>query len=275
MELVGRIITYIIMACCVAGGISYIINDRSELGQAFSDGLGAMGSLFIPICGLMASVPFLKVFIINVIGPVFNLIGADPVLASAFIMAPDCGSFALATEIGQSANLFPLIIATGFMCASTISFNIPIGLSMMEKKDIKYLALGTMSGFLSVPFGVFITSAIVALTHPAIRTAFTTVGAPDHIVMLTLGMILRNMIPLIIICGLLALGLKRHPKGMVKGFMIFGKIMTGALTAVVVACILQHYTAFSQRSSAPGASIPSSPTRKTISAQSSFWAPSP
>lgn len=242
MELIGTIITYIIMACCVVGGISYLINDQSELGQAFNDGLHAMANLFIPICGLMASVPFLKVFIINVVGPVFDVIGADPVLAAAFVMAPDCGSFALATEIGQTADLFPLIVATGFMCASTISFNIPIGLSMLEKEDHKYLALGTMSGFLSVPFGVFITSLIAAFTHPSVRTAFTTLGEPDHVVMLTVGMIVRNLIPLIIICILLALGLKFFPNGMVKGFQVFGKLMTGALTLVVVACILQHYT---------------------------------
>lgn len=242
MELIGTIITYIIMACCVIGGVSYIINDQSELGQAFNDGLHAMASLFIPICGLMASVPFLKVFIINVVGPVFDIVGADPVLAAAFIMAPDCGSFALATEIGQTPDLFPLILATGFMCASTISFNIPIGLSMLEKKDHKYLALGTMSGFLSVPFGVLITCLISVFTHPAVRTAFTTVGEPDHVAMLTIAMIARNLIPLVIICILLALGLKFFPNGMVKGFQIFGKIMTGALTLVVVACILQHYT---------------------------------
>lgn len=242
MELIGTIITYIIMACCVVGGVCYIIDDQSELGQSFNDGLHAMANLFIPICGLMASVPFLKVFIVNAIGPVFNVVGADPVLAAAFIMAPDCGSFALATEIGQTPDLFPLIIATGFMCASTISFNIPIGLSMLEKEDHKYLALGTMSGFLSVPFGVLITSLIVTFTHPAIRTTFTTVGAPDHVAMLTIGMIVRNLIPLIIICALLALGLKLFPNGMVKGFKVFGKIMTGALTCVVMACIVQHYT---------------------------------
>lgn len=242
MELIGTIITYIIMACCVVGGVSYIINDQSELGQSFNEGLHAMANLFIPICGLMASVPFLKVFIINVIGPVFDLVGADPVIAAAFIMAPDCGSFALATEIGQTPDLFPMIIATGFMCASTISFNVPIGLSMLEKEDHKYLALGTMSGFLSVPFGVLITSLIVAFTHPAIRTTFTTVGDPAYVTALTIGMIVRNLIPLIIICLLLALGLKLFPNGMVKGFKVFGKIMTGALTCVVVACIVQHYT---------------------------------
>ncbi|MCI8538745.1 MAG: ethanolamine utilization protein EutH [Oscillospiraceae bacterium] len=242
MELFGTIITYIIMACCVVGGVSYIINDQSELGQSFNEGLHAMANLFIPICGLMASVPFLTVFIPRYIGPIFNLVGADPVLAAAFIMAPDCGSFALATEIGQTPDLFPLIIATGFMCASTISFNVPIGLSMLEKEDHKYLALGTMSGFLSVPFGVLITSLIVAFTHPAIRTTFTTAGDPDHVTMLTIGMIIKNLIPLIVICLLLALGLKLFPNGMVRGFKVFGKIMTGALTAVVVACIVQHYT---------------------------------
>lgn len=242
MELIGTIITYIIMACCVVGGVSYIINDQSELGQSFNEGLHAMANLFIPICGLMASGPFLKVFIINVIGPVFDLVGADPVIAAAFIMAPDCGSFALATEIGQTPDLFPMIIATGFMCASTISFNVPIGLSMLEKEDHKYLALGTLSGFLSVPFGVLITSLIVAFTHPAIRTTFTTVGDPAYVTALTIGMIVRNLIPLIIICLLLALGLKLFPNGMVKGFKVFGKIMTGALTCVVVACIVQHYT---------------------------------
>lgn len=242
MELIGTIITYVIMACCVIGGVSYVINDQSELGIAFNDGLHAMANMFIPICGLMASVPFLKVFISNVFGPVFGIFGGDPVVAAAIIMPPDCGSFALATEIGQTPDLFPMIIAIGFMCASTIAFNVPIGLSMLEKADHKYLALGTMSGFLSVPFGVFITSVIVMLTHPAIRTTFTSVGEPDHVALLTMGMILRNMIPLVVICVLLALGLKFFPNGMVKGFMVFGKLMTGSLTLVVVACILQHYT---------------------------------
>lgn len=242
MEVIGTIITYIIMACCAVGGISYLINDQSELGRSFNDGLHAMANMFIPICGLMASVPFLKIGISKLFGPVFGLFGGDPVMAAAMIMPPDCGSFALAVEMGQSIDLFPMIIATGFMCASTIAFNVPIGLSMLDKADHKYLALGTMSGFLSVPFGVFITSAIVVLTNPTIRTTFTTVGTPDYAAALTLAMVLRNMIPLVVICILLAVGLKLFPQGMIQGFMVFGKVMTGTLTLVVVACILQHYT---------------------------------
>ncbi len=242
MEIIGSIVTWIMMICCVIGGVSYMINDQSDLAVAFTDGLHTMANMFIPICGLMASVPYLKIFVTEVIGPVFNVIGADPVGAAAYVMPPDCGSFALATEIGQTPDLYPTIIAIGFMCASTIAFNLPIGLSMLDKSDHKYMALGTMSGFLSIPFGVLITSLIAMFTHPAVRTTFTSVGEPDHVVNLTFGMIVRNLIPLIVICVLLALGLKLFPNGMVKGFMIFGKLMTGALTLVVVACIVQHYT---------------------------------
>ena len=86
MEFIGTLITYLMMACCVTGGISYIVNDQSELGRAFQDGLHAMANMFIPICGLMASVPFLKVFISKVFGPVFALFGGDPVVAAAIIM---------------------------------------------------------------------------------------------------------------------------------------------------------------------------------------------
>lgn len=242
MEIIGTIVTWIMMVCCVIGGISYAIDDQSELGQAFIGGLNIMASMFIPICGLMAAVPFVSQFVLNVIGPVFGLIGADPVVASAFVFPPDCGSFALATEIGQTPDLYPLVIATGFMCASTVAFNIPIGLQPLEKRDHKFLALGTLSGFLSVPFGILISCLIVCFTHPSIATVFASGAATDYVVNLTLGMIAVNMIPLVIICVLMAIGLKLAPEGMMKGFAVFGKVLTGALTAVVVCVIVEHYT---------------------------------
>jgi len=230
------------MACCVAGGIAYIIKEDSGLGTAFSEGLQTMAALFIPICGLMASVPFIKVGVEKLFGGMFRSFGADPVIAAAMVMPPDCGSYALAVDMGGSPEILIVVIAVGFMCASTIAFNIPIGLSILDKKDHRYLALGAMSGFLSVPFGVFITCAIASVTASKIRTEFTTVGTPQYVPNLEMSTILLNLIPLIVICVLLALGLKFFPNGMVKGFMIFGKTLTGVLTLVVVVSIVQHYT---------------------------------
>lgn len=244
MELLGKIILYIIMACCAIGGLARIFKEDSELGQSFDEGIRTMATMFIPIVGLMVSVPYLKVGIPKLFGKLFNSFGADPVVASAMIMPPDCGSYALALEIGQKPEILIIVLAVGFMCASTVSFNIPIGLSILDKKDHKYLALGAMTGFLSVPFGVFTSYIIAYLTSPKIRTAFTTVGAPDYVPNLDMLMILQNLIPLIVVCILLALGLKFFPNGMVKGFMIFGKGLTAILTLIVVASIVQHYTGF-------------------------------
>ena len=47
MEIIGTIVTWIMMICCVIGGISYAIDDQSELGQAFLGGLNIMASMFI------------------------------------------------------------------------------------------------------------------------------------------------------------------------------------------------------------------------------------
>lgn len=242
MALLGNIILYVIMGCCVAGALAKIFKEDSGLAESFDEGLHTMATMFIPIVGLMVSVPYLKIGVEKIFGKLFSLFGADPVIAAAMIMPPDCGSYALAMEIGKSSEIIVVVLAVGFMCASTIAFNIPIGLSILEKKDYKYLALGAMSGFLSVPFGVFTSYMVAYFTNPTIRTTLSTVGDPTYTLNLSMLMIFQNLIPIVILCLLLALGLKLFPNGMIKGFMYFGKALTTILTLIVVASILEHYT---------------------------------
>lgn len=242
MALVGNIMLYIIMACCVIGGIAHVIDGESGLAKAFDDGLHTMAVMFIPIVGLQVSVPYLKVGVQKLFGGLFGLVGADPVIAAAMVMPPDCGSYALALEIGETNEILLIVLAVGFMCASTITFNIPIGLSILDKKDTKYLALGSMAGFLSVPFGVFTTYMVAFFTNPTIRTSFSTVGPSNYALKLNMLMIFQNLIPIVVLCILLAIGLKLIPEQMIKGFMIFGRVLIGILTLVVIASIVQHYT---------------------------------
>ncbi|MCU6760785.1 ethanolamine utilization protein EutH [uncultured Roseburia sp.] len=242
MAVVGDTILYIIMACCVIGGIATIVKEDSGLAQSFHNGISTMASMFIPICGLMAAVPVIKIIIEVVFGKLFRSFGADPTVVGAMIMPPDCGSYALAMDMGQTTEILVIVIAVGFMCASTIAFNVPIGLSILDKKDIDYLALGTMSGFLSVPFGVFVTCMITMATSPALRSVFSSTAAADYIPQLTIRMILVNLVPIIVICALLAIGLKLAPRKMLIGFKWFGKILTSIMTAFVVISIVEHYT---------------------------------
>lgn len=242
MEIIGSIILYIIMVCCAIGALATIFKEESGLAQSFHEGIGTMAALFIPICGLMVSVPYLIIGVEKLFGSLFRSIGADPVIAASMILPPDAGGYALALAMGQGPAVTVISMLVGFMVASTVAFNIPIGLSVLKKEDHNYLALGAMSGFLAAPVGIFTSYMVMYFTKPTIRTTFTTVGASDYVLELEMLTIFINLIPIVTICVFLALGLKFFPEGMIKGFKIFGKVLTSVLTLVVMASILQHYT---------------------------------
>lgn len=247
MELLGQIVLYIIMGCCGAGAIATVVKEDSGLAQSFHDGIRAMASLFLPVVGLMVSVPYLVIGVENIFGDIFRSIGADPSIAAAVIIPPDCGGYALFLALARSPEVVVIAVMVAITTASTIAFNIPIGLSILKKEDHSYLALGAMSGFLSIPFAVLITCTILIITKPAIRTTFTTTGAAEYILQLDFLTVFLNLLPIVIFCVLLALGLKFFPKAMVKGFIIFGKVLLSILTLIAAASIIEYYTGIFSR----------------------------
>lgn len=242
MEIVGKLVLYIIMACCAIGAFAAAFKPESGLAKSFHEGISMMASLFIPIIGLMISVPYLIVGTEKIFGGFLSLIGADVVIAASCFIPPDCGGYALALQIASSPEIVMMSICVGVMTASTIAFNIPIGISVLEKKDHPYLALGAMSGFLSIPFGVFTSCLVMWIAKPMVRTEFTTTGPSTYPLDVDLGIVLINLIPIILFCAILAIGLKLFPKIMVKGFMIFGRVLMGVLTLIVAAAVIEYYT---------------------------------
>jgi ethanolamine transporter len=130
------------------------------------------------------------------------------------------------------------------MAAATITFNVPVGLAILPKEDHPYLALGAMCGILAIPFGILITCLILMATEPSIRTAFTTTGPSEYKLNLTFSVIFINLLPIAAICGALALLLKFKPAGVIKGFMIYGKVLLSVLTLIAAGSIIEYYTGF-------------------------------
>ena len=85
-------------------------------------------------------------------------------MAATTFIATDMGGYQLAEELAQTKESWIMAMATGYMAGATIVFTIPVALKMIPRKDQKYLALGAMSGFLAIPFGVLGTSVILALS---------------------------------------------------------------------------------------------------------------
>ena len=83
------------------------------------------------------------------------------------------------------------------------------------------MAKGILCGIVTIPVGV-LTGGIVA-------------GFP-------VIMVLRNLIPIVALAALIALGLWRAEKAMVKGFVVFGNGVTALITAGLAAAIVETLT---------------------------------
>lgn len=242
MIVFGHIVIYIIMACAFAGCMASIFRPGSRLGDEFLNGINSIGPIFLPVAGIMASVPYLTRFVSSVFGPLFGLVGADPAMAATTFIAIDMGGYQLAGALAQTKESWAMAMMTGYMAGATIVFSIPVALKMLAKEDRRYLAMGVMVGFITIPIGVFIASCIMALADPMIRTAMVTSGAPDYQLALTFTQILHNLVPLIIICGAIAIGLYTIPEKMISGFKVFGKVMDYSLRVVFVLCVIEYFT---------------------------------
>ncbi len=190
----------------------------------------------------MASAPYLTAFVSAVFGPAYSALGADPAMAATTFIAVDMGGYQLADALAQTRESWIMAMMTGYMAGATIVFTIPVALKMLVKRDRKYLALGVMSGLLAIPIGVLVASVIIAFSHPVVREAVSTNAEAAYQLVLSFSQIGLNLIPLIIICLALAAGLKFKPDAMIRGFIVFGRVMESALKIVFVLVVIEYFT---------------------------------
>lgn len=242
MAVIGTWVIALVMACSFAGAIASLRDENSPLGKEWLEGLHAIGPIFVPVAGIMASVPFLSQAVRSLLGPAFAWIGADPALASTTLIATDMGGYQLAHTLAGSTEAWIMAMVVGYTAGATIVFSIPVGLTLLEKRDHPYLALGVMSGILSVPVAVGVTAGLLMLLGAPVRAVVDTRAAATYTLAFTPAVILRNLLPLLIFVGTLALGLARWPALMIRGFMIFGRVMDVTVRMVLAASIVEYFT---------------------------------
>ncbi|MGH3357278.1 MAG: ethanolamine utilization protein EutH, partial [Nocardioidaceae bacterium] len=164
MGVVGEVIIYLMMAFVVIGAVGAIIDDSRGFGKEFTDGLHAIGPIFAPVAGVMVFLPLLTTFVEQVLAPVYGAIHADSSIAATTLIAGDLGGYQLSHETAASHGIWIMAFATSMTAGATLIYSIPVGLAMLDKRDHKYLALGMMSGLLTIPVAVLVTVAVVQLT---------------------------------------------------------------------------------------------------------------
>ena len=219
-----EILIAVMAAFAVAGAIDRIFGNRWGLGKEFEEGILAMGSLALAMVGIVCLAPVLASLLKPVIVPVFAFLGADPAMFAGTILACDMGGGALAVELAASHPAAMLGgVLTGSMLGATVVFTIPVAMGILEEKDRPVMAQGILCGIVTIPLGVL--------------AGGLTAGFP-------IGMVLCNLIPIVIIAALIALGLWRAENAMVRGFEVFGKLVVAVVTVGLAAAIVEALTGF-------------------------------
>ncbi|ELH2222802.1 ethanolamine utilization protein EutH [Escherichia coli] len=175
-------------------------------GGQFEEGFMAMGALGLAMVGMTALAPVLAHVLGPVIIPVYEMLGANPSMFAGTLLACDMGGFFLAKELagGDVAAWLYSGLILGSMMGPTIVFSIPIGC--------------IAGGLVAMYSGVQIN------------------GQP---VEFTFALILMNMIPVLIVAVLVALGLKFIPEKMINGFQIFAKFLVALITLGLAAAVVK------------------------------------
>src|SRR5262245_47517510 len=242
MSIIGMLVISVVLCCAVVGAIASLFDSRKGLGKEFLDGLHAIGYIFVPVAGIMAAIPLLSQLVRAVAGPLYSSVGADPAMAATTFIAVDMGGYQLARSLTEVPETWIMAMMTGYMAGATIVFSVPVGLAMLDKQDHPYMALGVLSGVLSITIGVLISCTVLWLASPSIRPNVATDGEASYQLALNLPMILLNLAPLAITMTLIALGLHFVPNRMIQGFMVFGRITDEGIKLIVVSCIVEYFT---------------------------------
>jgi len=215
-------ISIIMAGFAMLGAADRLIGDHFGLGKEFEKGFKLFGDLALSMIGMIIIAPLLA----DLLGPMFELfwrmLHIDPSIIPASVFAIDMGGAPLAVEVAASEQMGKfngLVVAS--MMGGTVSFVIPYSLNVVKKEKHKWLLLGLLCGVVTIPLGCLVAGMML--------------GIP-------LGSLIYNMLPLILLSILIAIGLLRAPDFCTRVFGGVGLIIKLLITLGLGLGVLRFLT---------------------------------
>lgn len=224
---INSIIMMIMMIFMIVGAVDKIFGNKHGYGEQFDEGFNAMGPLAIAMAGVVAAAPVLAKLLGPIITPIYTAIGADASMFATTLLACDMGGYPLAMQLAADesiGNFAGLILGT--MMGPTIVFTIPVALSIIKKEDRPYLGAGVLAGMITIPIGCIVGGLVMNMTPYK----------------MSIGRILINLVPVIIIAALIVIGLWFAPSKMINGFNHFGNAITILITIFTAIAVFEYQT---------------------------------
>ena len=218
----SEVLLLVMALFALVGALDRIFGNRMGLGERFEEGITTMGSLALAMLGIICLAPVLANLLRPVVVPVFRLLGADPAMFAGSLLACDMGGGPLAMELADDpqAGLFGGVLC-GSMLGATVVFTIPVAMGILEEKDRPFLAKGILAGIVTIPLGLLVGGRVAGM--PGLQ-------------------VLKNLIPIVLFAGVIAIGLWRWEDAMIRIFGIFGKGIIALITVGLGLGIFQGIT---------------------------------
>ena len=183
----------VMLIFAVIGLIDKILGGRFHLVPDFDKGLELMGSIALSLVGIYCMGVYLSERFAEPIAALAVKLPFDPSLIIGVLLCPDTGALPVALQIAGSR---PVALYCGMVISTavgvTVSFNLPASLNTLkDKEDLSLLMRGVVIGLITILPGIILGALILHLS---------------------MSDFIRNTIPIIILCIVLALGLKLSAK---------------------------------------------------------------
>lgn len=218
------VITGIMLIFSVIGALDRILGDRFGLGREFERGFMLLGPLALSMIGMIVLAPVLASMLSPALDWIYRVLRFDPSLVTSLIFPNDMGGSALATQVAKDAHLgrFNGMIVTTMM-GGTIAFTIPFALGTVEQKQHEWLLLGLLCGVITIPVGCLTGGMVQGVTFSAL---------------------LYDILPLILLSSLLAVGLMHFPKACTCAFSVLGTIIKILITIGLSLSIIRFLSGY-------------------------------
>lgn len=218
---INQIIMFIIAGGAVLGGVDRMLGNRFGYGEKFENGFKMLGPVGLSMAGIICLAPVLSAVLGLVARPLFGSLGLDPGILGS-ILAIDMGGYQLSLDLANdpAIGLYSgVVVSSIFGC--TIVYNIPVGLGFISEEDRPQFTKGILLGLMAMPFAIIAGGLVMGLT---------------------LGSILWNSLPVLLISALLAVGVLKKPDAMMTGFQTFARIIRIVATLGLTLAAFTHLT---------------------------------
>lgn len=219
-----NILTLIMLFFAVLAAIDRIFGNRFGLGKEFEKAFLLFGTLALSMMGMIIISPFIAKVLSPVSGFLWSVFHIDPSIIPASVFANDMGGAAVACEMAKNevVGLFNAMVVSAMM-GCTVSFTIPLSLSVVKKEQHNQLLLGLLCGIVTIPLGCFASGLICRI--------------PVFVLIL-------NLLPLILFSAVVSVGLWFKPDVCVKIFKAFGVVINIIITLGLVLGIITFMSGY-------------------------------